>query len=151
MKYTTHNLEETYFVAKELAEALERAEDRATVVGLYGELGAGKTAFVQGLAKAFGLVETTASPTFVIEKIYDLPSQNQDGRNNRFSKLIHIDAYRLEHSNELLHLGWEKINSDRDNLIVVEWPERVSDIMPGHIVIKLSHVSECVREIDITE
>ena len=52
---------------------------------------------------------------------------------------------------DLLHLGWQKIISESDNLIVIEWPEKVFDIMPGHIVIKLSHVSESTRDIDITE
>jgi len=65
--------------------------------------------------------------------------------------LIHIDAYRIEKSSELLHLGWRDIISDPNNLVLIEWPERVVDIMPEHIKVNLSHVSENSREIEILD
>ncbi len=95
----------------------------AVVVGLYGELGAGKTAFTQALANALGVIERVTSPTFVLEKVYAL-------KNQKFSHLIHIDAYRLERSNELKQLGWDTIVLDRNNLIVIEWADRIEDILP---------------------
>ena len=67
----------------------------------------------------------------------------------KFTHLIHIDAYRLEHSDELMRLGWATIISDSHNLLLIEWPERVHDIMPEHISIQFTHVSENVREIEI--
>lgn len=145
MKYFSNNLEETGKIAKDFAESLSVYSSGATVVGLYGNLGAGKTTFTQSIAKAFGVTDTVNSPTFVIEKIYDLENQ-------KFEKLIHIDAYRLEKSEELLHLGWREIISDSKNIILIEWPEKVLDIMPEHIKITLKTLeNENSREIEILD
>ncbi|MBA3733437.1 tRNA (adenosine(37)-N6)-threonylcarbamoyltransferase complex ATPase subunit type 1 TsaE [Patescibacteria group bacterium] len=137
------NLEETQQIALDFVRNLQPKENEATVIGLYGDLGAGKTSFTQGLSKALGILETVVSPTFVIEKIYELTNQ-------QFTHLIHIDAYRLEKSEELLHLGWKEIISDPKNLIAVEWPERVVDIMPEHIKIMLKALENAdFREIEV--
>lgn len=142
MHYTTHSLLETRKVAGDFLTELKPRTDGATVVGLYGDLGSGKTAFTQAVAETLGVLYTVVSPTFVIEKIYELEFK-------KFTHLIHIDAYRLENSSELLHLGWQEIISDPGNLVIVEWPERVKDIMPEHIKINFTHVSEEVRKIEI--
>ena len=102
----------------------EKKETAATVLGLSGELGSGKTTFVQALARTLGIAEHVTSPTFVIEKAYDLHDQ-------AFGRLIHIDAYRLEGAHELRSLGFEDMLSDSANLVVIEWPERVKEILPG--------------------
>jgi tRNA threonylcarbamoyladenosine biosynthesis protein TsaE len=130
MKYIVHNLEGMQKVAGEFISGLTMSRSGATVVGLYGDLGAGKTSFTQGAARALGIEEVVVSPTFVIEKIYELPVQGRP-----FFHFIHIDAYRLEKSEEMLHLGWQDIISRHSNLIFIEWPERVADIMPPHIKI----------------
>ncbi|MCX6702036.1 MAG: tRNA (adenosine(37)-N6)-threonylcarbamoyltransferase complex ATPase subunit type 1 TsaE [Candidatus Zambryskibacteria bacterium] len=143
MKYTTNSLEQTQKIANDFVSTLLPKQNGAVIVGLYGDLGAGKTTFTQHIAKIFGVEETVTSPTFVIEKIYELAGQN-------FTHLIHVDAYRIEKSEELLHLGWHDIISDSHNLILIEWPERVADIMPEHIKVNLSHVFESSREIEIT-
>ncbi len=130
MIYRPSNLLETQKIASDFVSELSPKEDSAFVVGLYGNLGAGKTSFTQGVAKALGVDETVTSPTFVIEKIYELTNQ-------KFTHLIHIDAYRLEKSEELLNLGWKNIISGKNNLILIEWPERVADIMPEHTKIIL--------------
>lgn len=137
-----HNLTETQDFAREFVQELSPQENGATVIGLYGDLGAGKTSFTQGLAQALGVSDTVVSPTFVIEKIYTLTGQ-------KFSHLIHIDAYRIEKVEEMLHLGWKEIISNKENLIIVEWPELVDSIMPPHITIRLTHVSENEREVSI--
>jgi tRNA threonylcarbamoyladenosine biosynthesis protein TsaE len=95
---------------------------KATVVGLQGDLGAGKTHFAQNLGKVMG-VERMPSPTFSIMNIYPVEWQG-------FKKLIHIDAYRLESEDELAKLGWAELLADPANLILVEWPERVEGLMP---------------------
>jgi tRNA threonylcarbamoyladenosine biosynthesis protein TsaE len=129
----------------------------ATIVGLYGELGSGKTSFTQGVARTLGISETVVSPTFVIEKIYELQSPKTETEltsppsNKNFSHLIHIDAYRLEKSSELLHLGWPEIIADSKNLILIEWPERVADIIPKHIRINFRHIENEQREIEIVD
>lgn len=139
---TLHNLRETQDFAREFVQNLSPQEHGATVLGLYGDLGAGKTSFTQGLAQALGVSDTVVSPTFVIEKIYTLENQ-------KFSHLIHIDAYRIEKVEEMLHLGWKEIISNKENLIIVEWPELIDSIMPPHITIRLAHVSENEREVSI--
>ncbi|MBI5644656.1 tRNA (adenosine(37)-N6)-threonylcarbamoyltransferase complex ATPase subunit type 1 TsaE [Candidatus Kaiserbacteria bacterium] len=101
---------------------------RARVVALSGDLGSGKTNFAQGVAEALGVTETVASPTFVIEKIYPLPMM--DLRNPSFSRLVHIDAYRLESPAELEKLGWHELVRDPRNLILIEWPEKVANLLP---------------------
>jgi tRNA threonylcarbamoyladenosine biosynthesis protein TsaE len=131
--------------ARKFAGGIKPRPDRATVVGLYGDLGAGKTTFVQAAAKAFGVEENVVSPTFVIEKIYKLPA------GKIFTHLIHIDAYRLNGGAELRSIGWERLVRERGNIIMVEWADRVEDIMPkDSIKISLKHVDENKREISIT-
>jgi tRNA threonylcarbamoyladenosine biosynthesis protein TsaE len=97
----------------------------ATIVTLSGVLGAGKTTFAQGVAEALGVGEMVTSPTFVIEKKYELPRETAGG----FARLIHIDAYRLADARELEALGWKEIAADPANLILLEWPERVPELM----------------------
>ncbi len=143
MNYKISGSEEMKKLAEDFAKKLESKADSATVVGLYGDLGAGKTFFTQSVAETLGVTENLVSPTFVIEKIYELTNQ-------KFSHLIHIDAYRIESSSELLSLGWQKIISDPKNLILIEWPERVEDIMPSHIKVKIKHLaSETAREVEV--
>ena len=108
--------------AAEFVAGLRRGKT-ATIVTLSGGLGSGKTTFTQGIAKALGVEETVSSPTFVIEKIYEL-------KNQLFQKLIHIDTYRIKSVGELPTIGWEKIIADPDNLIVLEWPEAVPGAIP---------------------
>lgn len=95
----------------------------ATVVTLSGGLGAGKTTFVQGIARALGIEESVTSPTFVIMKIYDLENQV-------FEKLIHMDAYRLKGAHHLKVLGWDELLQNPKHLICVEWPEKIEGAIP---------------------
>ena len=117
---------EMYAAAAAYVASLAPGE-RATVVTLSGELGAGKTTFTQGIAKALGVGETVSSPTFVLEKIYALAS-------GKFTHLIHIDAYRLKDESELGVLGWSEITADPGNIIVLEWPERVPTAIPADVI-----------------
>lgn len=148
--------EETRAAAEKLLKTLEKqalSANAAVVVGLYGDLGAGKTTFTQYFGELLGIKETIASPTFVIEKIYKIGgAKNTEvstvARN--FSHLIHIDAYRIESEQEMKTLGWQKIASDPRNLILVEWPERIAGLMPAdHIQVRFEHVDETTRKIEI--
>lgn len=117
---------------------------RALVIALSGDLGAGKTALAQALARELGVIETVTSPTFIIERVYALPKELGRG----FSRLIHIDAYRLESESELEHLGWKEMLSDPQNLILVEWPERVVSLIPSDSLrVTLSYIDEQSRDI----
>ena len=93
----------------------------ALVIGLEGELGAGKTSFVQGFAKGLGVKEKVLSPTFVILKKYALSS---------FQYFYHIDCYRLQNPKELLVLGWKEIIANPQHIVVIEWADRVKKILP---------------------
>lgn len=103
------------------------AQHGATLVTLSGELGAGKTAFTQAVARALGVTEVVTSPTFVIEKIYQLPAAQ---RAAGFSRLVHIDAYRLESGAQLAPLGFDELMKDPGSLVLLEWPEMVADALP---------------------
>jgi len=143
MKRST-SLKETDHIARNLLQALFPKEDAATVVALKGDLGSGKTTFVQMVANAYGVKEQVTSPTFVIEKIYKL-----EGR--PFDRLIHIDAYRLESAHELEVLGWNEIVSDPKNLILIEWPERVPGALPEDgTTVAFTFIDEVTRDIDIS-
>lgn len=127
---------------------------RATVIGLYGELGSGKTTFVQHVAQALGIEQPVTSPTFVIERIYALRGTAQTPRGNtqKFDHLIHIDAYRLESSDELRKLGFDELLKDPENVIFVEWAERVEDILPtGTIKIEFEIAGEKRRKMTVSE
>ena len=132
MQRRTHSGEQLKSFAQEYVRTLS-PRSYATVVALSGELGAGKTTFVQGVAEALGIRETVASPTFVIEKRYQLPLDLARGE-NKFSRLIHIDAYRLKSAHELEVLGWKEITEDPANLILLEWPERVEEAIPDEAI-----------------
>jgi tRNA threonylcarbamoyladenosine biosynthesis protein TsaE len=162
MEIVTKSLGDTRKAAYDFAGMLAPKGDKATVVGLYGELGSGKTTFMKYLAEFFGIEETVQSPTFVIMKIYktSLPRGRMSSSPPLLYKergqggevvlhLIHIDAYRIEKEDEMLNLGWHEIIADSKNLVFVEWPEKVSRIMPEHIRIFFYHVSENERKITI--
>lgn len=112
----THSPEETELVGETLAKTLSPS----TVVALFGELGAGKTAFVRGLARGLGVAERVTSPTFTIVNEYT------SGR----LPLFHFDMYRLKSADELFDIGWEDYLA-RAGVCVVEWSENVPDAFDG--------------------
>ncbi|MFH1402065.1 MAG: tRNA (adenosine(37)-N6)-threonylcarbamoyltransferase complex ATPase subunit type 1 TsaE [Patescibacteria group bacterium] len=126
------NLEEMEEFADFYVKNLESDKNEAVVVALYGNLGSGKTAFVQCVAKIFEIKEYITSPTFVIQKRYKicLPARRVKNVIGGFENLIHIDAYRLGTGEELLALGWREIIANPRNLIFVEWAEKVAEILP---------------------
>lgn len=103
----------------------------ATTVWLRGNLGAGKTTFVQAIAKEFGVTETLQSPTYVLMKSYTPPGAlTEFGQKRRFTKLVHIDAYRLNHADEFAALKPGEFLSEPGTLVFIEWPERVEAALP---------------------
>lgn len=137
------NTKETEKIAKEFLFKLKPAKNSATVVGLYGELGTGKTTFTQAIAKEFKIKRKVNSPTYVIIKNYKLRIKN-------FKRLFHIDAYRLKNEKELLHLGWNEIVSNKEHLVLIEWPENIIKALPKkHHQIHISHTKKGHRKFKI--
>ena len=112
MEFVTHSREETEALGARLADAL----DGGRVVAFTGDLGAGKTAFVSGMARALGVEERVTSPTFTIVNEYE------GGR----LPLFHFDMYRLDGADELFHIGWEDYLA-RGGVCAVEWSENVAE------------------------
>lgn len=115
-------------VAAELVSYLkERVEsNRATILALSGDLGAGKTTLVQEIARCLGVEESVPSPTFVIMKQYAL-------KDELFERLIHMDAYRIESKEELRPLHLESVFTDGKALLCIEWPERLYGELPPDV------------------
>jgi len=148
MKYESNSLEDTKAIAERFVENLLKTrgkdEDKACIILLRGDLGAGKTTFVKAVAEIFGIEETVTSPTFVIEKVYKIGRKIEDA--GSFTHIIHIDAYRLQNGSELKTLGWDEMAKSSSNLIFLEWPERVADILPEDaIYIDFEHKNETGR------
>ena len=114
MDYLSNSVEETEALGAELAGRLEPGD----VVAFTGDLGAGKTAFVRGLARGLGIPDRVTSPTFTIVNEYE------GGR----LPLFHFDMYRLGSSDELFDIGWEDYLA-RGGVCAVEWSENVDDAL----------------------
>ena len=119
MKLISHSPEETRAAGARLAERLRGGE----VVAFTGDLGAGKTAFVSGMAEALGVEDRVTSPTFTIVNEYE------GGR----LPLFHFDMYRLGSADELFHIGWEDYLA-RNGVCAVEWSENVADAIEGDAI-----------------
>lgn len=148
MTKTVTNLKELSTVANEFLMALSQTptKDKAVLVGLTGDLGTGKTAFTKCVAEALGITNTVTSPTFVLEKRYNILKGDIVG--GRFTKLIHIDAYRLHKGSEMKALDWDATLADRNNLILLEWPEQVAEALPQDMIkISFEYVDEGIRRL----
>jgi tRNA threonylcarbamoyladenosine biosynthesis protein TsaE len=138
---TTKSTEETSLVAKDLIESFGPVEDRAFVVALSGDLGAGKTTLVQAIAKELGIKDVVISPTFILAKTYNIK------KSEFYKKLIHIDAYRFEDPKEANVLKLEELINDPQNLIVIEWPERLGKSLKSTVRVVCKSVSENTKKI----
>lgn len=113
------------FVRSVLGQLAAHSE-HATLLTLQGELGAGKTAFVQALGRELRIAQTMQSPTYVIMKSYDIPKSSSAV----FEHLVHLDLYRLEAKKDLAALKLETVMNRPKTLVCVEWPERAEGVLP---------------------
>ncbi len=149
-EYLTIGPSQTKRSGKSLAKKILKISPpkRAVVIGLEGDLGGGKTTFLQGFAKGLGIKEKVLSPTFVIYKKFHIP--NSIFQNPKFQNFYHIDCYRVEKPKELLLLGFKKIVSNPQNIVAIEWMEKVKKILPKKIIlIKFKFVDKNKRKISI--
>ena len=133
-RYITHNQDETKEVGHKLAALLPNG----SVVLLQGDLGAGKTTLVRGVAEALGINEKVTSPTFNIMKLYLKGTK----------PLVHIDAYRLEDHN--VDIGLDEFIGVERGLTFIEWPDYIKDLIPvNHITITIKNIGDDNRELTI--
>ncbi|MFH0968909.1 MAG: tRNA (adenosine(37)-N6)-threonylcarbamoyltransferase complex ATPase subunit type 1 TsaE [Patescibacteria group bacterium] len=135
-KFITTSKTQTQKLGENLARELKGAcppKRRREIICLSGDLGAGKTTFTQGLLKGLKIKGPHTSPTFVIMK--------------KYNDIYHFDAYRINEK-DILGLGWKEIIADKNNIIIIEWAERVKNIIPKNALwIKFKWVGENSREL----
>ena len=126
--FTTHSAMDTKKIASDCAKEITTiASKEARVIALQGNLGAGKTTFTQGFARALGIDRRIQSPTFVLIKIYDIA-------HDRFKHFVHIDAYRIETLHEIERLGIRGFFADKDAIVLIEWADRIKKILPNNTI-----------------
>ena len=141
---------------QKLGEALARELRGGQIICLVGNLGSGKTTFTQGLLKGLKVKGPYTSPTFLIMKQYHVTHNMKHGTEK--SKMLHascfmlhdiyhIDAYRVS-AEDILDLGWEEIIADKNNVVIIEWAERIKDIIPDDSLwLEFSWMDEKKRKI----
>lgn len=126
--YTITAVSELFDVVKELLVLLEKQKSStAFVLALHGDLGAGKTAFMQTLASVLGVEEAVTSPTFVLMKKYHT-------KHDRFTTLVHIDAYRIEAVDEMRPLRFQDELAQKSTMIGIEWAEKIASLLPDNAI-----------------
>ena len=135
MVIKTKSVKETQKIARLFVRDIKnKKQKRPLILALEGELGSGKTTFVQGFTRALGVREKVVSSTFVLLKIYSLPPAIS------FKYLVHIDCYRLDSSQDLIHLGFKDLLKDKDAILIIEWADRIKALLPKNSWrIKFSH------------
>ncbi len=139
MHLTSHSPKETQKIASKLAKRLKKGE----VLCLFGDLGGGKTTFVQGLAKGLRIKRNVTSPSFVLMRKYSV-------KDHLLTNLYHIDCYRIKSYKEILDIGFNEILEDKNAVIAIEWADKVKEILPKErLDIKFEFVDEATRKIDL--
>ena len=127
--YPLATFEKTLAFGKEIAQSISKN----TVLALSGDLGAGKTTFVQGLALGLSIEEPIQSPTFVLLNVYE--------------GLAHFDLYRLKSPDDFMSLGFDEYFHN-NNICAIEWPDRIKDLLPKdtiHIHFSYENEGRCAQ------
>ena len=164
--FVTNNFEETRKLGEEFVARLHLEQgvtlSKATVIALYGDLGSGKTTFVQGMAKGLGIKRRIISPTFIIIRSYNIkyPHFAEASRgwqisnikytNKKLKMFYHIDLYRIESEKDVKGLGIKEILKDPQNIVVIEWAEKMGNLLPkNRINIYFEYLGYDMRRITI--
>ena len=143
MEFITNSPRQTKKLGRQFAEKILKRKlgEKAFVIGLLGDLGGGKTAFLQGFAKGLGIKEKITSPTFVIMKKFGIKNPN-------FKIFCHIDCYRTKKAAEISDLGFKEIISSNRNIVAVEWADKIKKILPDDAaILKFEFINEKTRKI----
>ena len=128
--------EETTKFADDFAKELKKGE----IILLNGDLGSGKSVFARGVIRSFGVKKQIPSPTFTIVNEYDTD----------FCKLYHFDMYRLEEVEEAIAIGVDEIFEDKESIKLVEWPEKVWQIIPNKVIkVNIEKIDDTKRKITV--
>lgn len=136
MRFISNSVEETEMLGVQLAQKLSGG----TVVAFTGDLGAGKTAFVRGLARGLEIKGRVTSPTFTIVNEYD----------GGTCPLFHFDLYRLGDPDELFDIGWEDYLA-RGGICAVEWSERAADILDDCVCVDITRGENETQRVVVIE
>ncbi|MFZ5365906.1 MAG: tRNA (adenosine(37)-N6)-threonylcarbamoyltransferase complex ATPase subunit type 1 TsaE [Patescibacteria group bacterium] len=143
MEILTKSARQTQKLGEKIANNLK---ERA-IICLYGELGSGKTTFVQGVLKGLGIKKRVISPTFVMIREYRVQRKKGEGR-----RFYHVDLYRVESQRDAKGLGLEEILSNPANIVVIEWAEKIKKILPKErIDIYFQYLKEDSRKIRVVK
>jgi tRNA threonylcarbamoyladenosine biosynthesis protein TsaE len=141
MEIITNSASETQKLGEKIAASLKTG----TVLALFGDLGSGKTTFMQGLAVGLGIKDRILSPTFVLMRQYQILNTKYEILN-----LYHIDLYRIENERDTQSLGLQELWSDPTNIVAIEWPEKIAGILPkNRIEIYFEYLGEERRKIKV--
>ena len=145
-KYLSKSPSQTRKLGKFLAkELLKSKTEKALALGLEGDLGGGKTTFLQGFAEGAGIKKKILSPTFVILRKFRI-------KNLRFKNFYHIDCYRIQKPKEVLELGFKEIISSPQNIVAVEWVDKINRFLPKKsLVLRFQFVNKNTRKICLTK
>lgn len=141
MEIFTQSAQATKRCGQRFADTLTGGE----VIALSGDLGAGKTHFIQGLAEGLGIKLRITSPTFIIMRDYDLPDDKH---------FFHVDLYRLEENieKELENLGITDLWGRKENIFAIEWAEKAKDFLPKETIwVNIEDLGEEKRKITISK
>lgn len=140
MEYKTVTSDDMKEVGKKIASTLKGGD----VVLLYGELGSGKTTLTKGMAEELGVEDIATSPSFTLMNIYN-------ANNSKIKRFVHADTYRLKDKQDLIDTGITDQLCNKDTLCIIEWPDKVEDLIKGKKVIKvrIQYINEEERKITV--
>lgn len=129
-KFITKSYKETRKLGEKLAEEIKKG----TVVALYGDLGSGKTTFVQGFAKGLKIKKRLISPTFIILRTYKirLKTKNLKLKTSvqEVKNFYHVDLYRIQNGEDIREIGLDEIIENGNDIVAIEWAEKLGDFLP---------------------
>ena len=153
MEIISNSVEKTQDIAGQLVREIiakkSAKKNGAYAIALSGDLGSGKTAFIQGVAYALGVKEKVLSPTFLLMRSFGL-GKDGEGQRAPFSSMYHFDFYRLGNPKDVLDLGYEEVMENNDHLVVMEWADRFKQLIPKDAVwVNLEWLAPDKRKISV--
>lgn len=143
--FKSNDIEDTIKIASDFTETLNPGD----VVALYGKLGAGKTTFIQTVARSLGIHDRVPSPTFILARSYQIPKGTHPSLSGK--TLYHIDLFRIASVQDLGSIDLAEIMADPNHLTLIEWAEKATTLLPPTtITINMVYKGEKEREIEIT-